>query len=139
MKRDETYRLKLANELGELERIKSALDKLCDDFSIRPKTALEINLALEEAYTNIVNYAFNDEEKHSIELVIAANSHQLVMTLVDDGIAYDPTQNKEPQIDLPVQDRPIGGLGVFLIRKLMDDIDYRREAGRNYLTLTKKL
>ncbi len=139
MKRDETCRLKLANELGELERIKSALDELCDDFNITPKIGLEINLALEEAFTNIVNYAFRDEEKHSIELLIVADFQKLVMTLVDDGIAYDPTQNKEPQLDLPVHDRPVGGLGVFLIKKLMDGVEYRREAGKNHLILTKHL
>jgi serine/threonine-protein kinase RsbW len=138
-KQAEIYKLTLANKVSELERIKSVIDKLIQNWNIPLKTGLSINLALEEAFTNIVNYAFTDNEAHSIEIVFVKNAGQLIITLSDDGIEYDPTQNKNPQIDLPVQDRQVGGLGIYLIRKLMDKVEYMRESGKNYLTLTKIL
>jgi serine/threonine-protein kinase RsbW len=138
-KQAEIYKLTLANKVSELERIKSVIDKLIQNWNIPLKTGLSINLALEEAFTNIVNYAFTDNEAYSIEIVFVKNAGQLIITLSDDGIEYDPTQNKNPQIDLPVQDRQVGGLGIYLIRKLMDKVEYMRESGKNYLTLTKIL
>ncbi len=138
-KQAELYKLTLTNKVGELDRIKSVVDELCENWDIPLKTGLGINLALEEAFTNIVNYAFTDHEDHSIEIVFTKKTGKLLMTLIDEGIKYDPTQNEDPKTDLPVQDRQVGGLGVFLIRKLMDKVEYKRESDKNYLTLTKNI
>jgi len=136
---DQTYTLKLSNQLGELGRLQEALESLPETMDLPPTLVMPLNLAMEEAFTNIVNYAFDDDNPHTIEVSITKHERELVISIVDDGRPYNPTLKEDPDIDLPVEDRKIGGLGIFLIKKIMDDVAYRRENEKNILMLTKKL
>ncbi len=135
----QTYALKLTNKISELDKIRDTLEKLADDWGLPPALGMSVNLALEEAFTNIVNHAFEDQDPHDIDICFSLNGDQMKITITDDGKHYDPTKQPDPDTGLSAEDRPIGGLGIFLIRKIMDTIDYQRKGNKNHLTLTKNI
>ncbi|MBQ3999148.1 MAG: ATP-binding protein [Paludibacteraceae bacterium] len=98
---------------------------------------MPINLALEEAVSNVMLYAYPG--KSGQVLVECDKSDKLVFTITDSGVPFDPTQQEDPDVTQSAEDRPIGGLGIFLVRQIMDDIRYERKDNKNILTLTKKL
>lgn len=98
---------------------------------------MPINLALEEAVSNVMLYAYPD--KSGQVLVECDKSDKLVFTITDSGVPFDPTQQKEPDVTQNLDERPIGGLGIFLVRQIMDDIRYERKDNKNILTLTKQI
>ncbi len=135
----ETYTLRLTNKLSELDKIRDTLEELAAKWAIPPETGISVNLALEEAFTNIVNYGYNDNTDHEIEMVFTFDYDQLTISITDDATPYDPTRQPDPDIELSAPERPVGGLGVFLIKKIMDDVQYARNNDKNILTLKKKL
>ena len=101
--------------------------------------SMPINLALEEAVSNVMLYAYPDSNNGRV-LVEAEKSHnQVVFTITDSGIPFDPTQQEEPDITQSAEDRPIGGLGIFLVRQIMDEVKYERKEDKNILRLVKRL
>jgi len=135
----QTYALKLTNKISELDKIRDSLEELVADWGLPPAEGMSVNLALEEAFTNIVNYAFEDEGLHEIEMAFSLKGDELMITITDDGKHYDPTKHADPDTGLPAADRPIGGLGIFLIRKIMDEVHYQRKGNVNQLILTKNI
>jgi anti-sigma regulatory factor (Ser/Thr protein kinase) len=129
----------LSNRIDELTRISSFLKKCADQWGIPEPVTLSLNLVIEEAFTNVVKYAYSDNHDHDIDLIIKKKVKELEITLIDDGKQYDPTEEKEPDINLSANDRPIGGLGVFLIKKTMDNISYFRKDNKNHLVMVKKV
>jgi anti-sigma regulatory factor (Ser/Thr protein kinase) len=95
------------------------------------------NLAIEEFATNSIKYGYDDTQEHLIEVNLSLAKGELVLTIVDDGRAFNPLQAPEPKLSMPVEDRPVGGLGIYLVRKMSDQIRYAREDGKNRLTLHK--
>lgn len=129
----------LSNRIDELTRINSFLKICADQWGIPAPVALSLNLVMEEAFTNVVQYAYSDNHDHNIDLIIKKKDKELEITLIDDGKQYDPTEEKEPDINLSANDRPIGGLGVFLIKKTMDNVSYYRKDNKNHLVMVKKV
>ena len=95
----------------------------------------EVELASEEALVNIIRHGFPDREPGEVEVRCSAEGDEGVeIAFLDDGVPFDPTSRARPDLDLPVEERQVGGLGVFLIRKLINETRYRREGGRNIFT-----
>jgi serine/threonine-protein kinase RsbW len=134
-----TKDLKIVNQIGELVRIEAFLEELGDTWGFPMPLVMSLNLVLEEAVTNIVQYGYDDTGEHFIDLIFGLEGDLLTITIIDDGHEYDPTAKEDPDITLPAGERPIGGLGIFLIRKIMDTVVYQRKANKNYLILTKKI
>jgi serine/threonine-protein kinase RsbW len=133
----ETYQVLLENKISELHKLREALEERCSQWGLPPAVCMSVNLALEEAFANIVNYAFDDQLLHKIELEFSYAGKRLEVVITDDGKPYDPTRQTAPDISLPAEDRPIGGLGIFLIKKIMDEVSYERTSNQNKLYLTK--
>lgn len=131
--------LKLSNKISELETIQLCLDELVEKWNVPAALGMTLNLVIEEAFTNVVNYAYDDSDEHSIEVVFEMQDKILSISLIDDGNAYDPTQNATPDLSLSVEERSIGGLGVYLIKSMMDEVAYERKAGKNILLMRKKI
>ncbi len=129
----------LTNRIDELTRISSFLEECADRWGISMPVTMSLNLVLEEAFTNVVQYAYSDNNEHEIELVIEKKDNELEIILIDDGKHYDPTEQKEPDINLAAEDRPIGGLGIFLIKKTMDKVHYYRKEDKNHLVMVKRV
>lgn len=97
------------------------------------------NLAIEELVTNCIKYGYKDTRDHVIEIKLQILGHEMALTVTDDGVPFNPLEVPLPDTQLPLQDRPIGGLGIYLLRRMSDHMDYMRAAGRNRITLRKSM
>ena len=101
--------------------------------------APKLRLALEEAVVNVMEYAYPTGDSGDISLQVSSDGQSLKFVIKDQGGAFDPTMKELPDTTLSVEDRPIGGLGILLVREMMDSINYERTGGMNVLTLIKKI
>ncbi len=101
--------------------------------------AMGINLALEEAVSNVILYAYPKETDGLVDVEAYLRKSSLEFIIVDSGIPFDPTAAPEVNLDAPAEDRPIGGLGIHLVRELMDSVSYERKDNKNYLRMIKNL
>ena len=129
----------LANDITEISKLSAFIEEIGEEFSLTPDVVFNLNLVLEEAIVNVINYAYPKEEHQSIYLSAALHDDSIVFVLTDTGKEFDPTQVPEADITLSAEERPIGGLGIFLIRQIMNEVKYQRIEGKNVLTLEKKL
>jgi serine/threonine-protein kinase RsbW len=130
--------LHVLNQINELSRIEVFLPELADEWGLPQSLILSVNLVLEEVFTNIVSYGYNDKNNHIISIEFEKESDELKISVIDDGIAYDPTLKEDPDITLSAADRPVGGLGIYLIKQIMDKVEYKRIGEKNHLILTKR-
>jgi anti-sigma regulatory factor (Ser/Thr protein kinase) len=129
----------LTNTLEEKQRIFPALEAFAREHQL-PSIALQAaDLALEEHLTNLLAYAYNDTAPHDIVVRLTLKDRWLQVEVEDDGRPYNPLSRPPVDTSLPLAEKPIGGLGIHLIRKMMDEADYRRDAGKNVLRLRKKI
>ena len=126
--------LKVSAKLENLAEISEFIDEATNSVSLDEKSVFNIQLAVEEACTNIINYAYPDGNG-DIEIICVSTTEKFVITLIDDGIPFDPTGALKPDTEACLEKRNIGGLGIHLIRNLMDEVMYKREGERNVLTL----
>ncbi len=97
-----------------------------------------VELSLEEVLVNVISYAYPKEEKGNIDVSCSWDSQQgLTIQVVDYGVAFDPLEKPDPDTNLSLDERGIGGLGIFLAKKMMDKVTYERNQGKNILTMTK--
>ena len=105
-----------------------------------PKTIMQLTVALEEVFVNVAHYAYPDEEGQvSFGIAYDSESRSMTFRIADKGIEFNPLEKPDPDITLSAEEREIGGLGIFICKKTMDEIGYARENGENVLTMTKKL
>ena len=128
----------VTNDLREIAVAADKIDEFCSMHGILPATAYAVNLSIDELLTNTISYGYEDSDEHGIDLVIRLDGDVLVIEIADDGVEFEPDSAKDPDTEASIEDRPIGGLGIFLTRQMMDSFDYRRDEGRNIVTLTKK-
>lgn len=133
------YSFELKNDLSELERLCRTCEEIGQDINISDRTIFEMNLALDELFTNIISYGFNDHQEHTIKMSITVEGDQLQMRIEDDGVPFNPLASKTPEFQCGIEECKIGGLGIHLIRKLMDDVHYKRVADKNILVLRRKM
>ena len=138
MNRAET--LVMRNDVSSMPLLYEFIEGLCERYGYPMEMGMELQLALEEALVNVINYAFpNDDTAHDIRLTFSQKGDILSFTIEDDGVPFDPTQHQEVDIDAPIEERQVGGLGIHLVRTIMDRMEYRREADHNVLMLEKRL
>jgi anti-sigma regulatory factor (Ser/Thr protein kinase) len=129
--------LKVEPRAEELDTITVAVEEFGDAEQWPPDLIFRVNLVLEEVGLNIINHGRTDD-LHEIEITVTSKPESLTIEIVDNGLPFDPRKDApEPDVDAGVAERPIGGLGVYLVRTMMDELRYRREGDRNYLTLVK--
>src|SRR5262245_36245554 len=131
--------VELKNSLPEIER----LARIADDFGRRhqlnAETSHNVKVALDEILTNIISYAYNDGREHSIVTRFSLEQGKLTIKVEDDGRPFNPLNAPEPNTEQLLEDRPIGGLGIHLVRKLMDELAYQRQNDRNILIMKLKV
>lgn len=129
----------LANELSEISKLSEFIEEIGNQFALTPDVIFNLNLVLEEAVVNIISYAYPKEDHEKIYLSARMNEDSIILVLTDTGKEFDPTTAPETDVTLAADDREIGGLGIFLIRQIMNEVRYERIDGKNVLTLEKKL
>jgi anti-sigma regulatory factor (Ser/Thr protein kinase) len=131
----------LKNDLAELERVSALLEEFGRQQGVPSTTLFELHLALDELLTNVVSYGYDDSAVHEIVVRLAAGPPRaarcIEVTVEDDARPFNPLEALAPDVEAPVAERPIGGLGIYLVRRVMDDLEYRREHGKNVLVMRK--
>lgn len=131
--------LTIANDLAEIARLGGFVDDFCARNGIDEASAHAFNLALDELLANIISYGYDDAGPHAIEVGLVADGDRMTAVIRDDARPFDPTAAGEPDIDADLDDRPVGGLGIHIVRTMMDAIVYERIGGHNQLTLTRRV
>jgi len=129
----------IRNDVAELQRTSQVVTELLESKGLAPHFVHTVNLGLEEAITNVLKYGYDDGQEHQIEITLRLTESELQIVVADDGHEFNPLQQPEPDTGKPLENREPGGLGIFFLRKLFDEVEYRREAERNSLTLRKRL
>ena len=130
--------LVLKNDISQITLLQTFVDEAVKASKLDGLLAPGLNLALEEAVTNVINYAYPEGVEGSVELDAEVGEDALVFTVTDSGKEFDPTARPEVDINEGVEQRKIGGLGIHLVRNIMDEVSYERRDGKNILKLTKK-
>lgn len=131
-------KLVLKNNINELNNLINGLEKVSEKWDISLKPLFNINLVLEEIITNIIYYAYDDEKEHIIVIKFWKEGSNINIKIVDDGKEFNLL--KVPELDtknISLEERDIGGLGIYFVRKLMDKVEYQRKNKKNILILTK--
>ena len=131
--------LVLPNDVQEVPRLAAFVEDICEVAGIDMGTTMKMNLAIEEAVVNVMKYAYPPQKRGDVTIEAQSNDLRLKFTIIDSGMPFDPTVRAEVDTTLSAEDRPIGGLGIHLVRKIMDSINYERVDSLNVLTLRKKL
>lgn len=135
----ETRSVRIANQLDKLHVIVETVDEISRLWNISSKVNMELNLVLEELFTNIVFYAFKDKKEHLIDIDFTLSSSDVLMIVItDDGRYFDLMEaSEEVNIDASLEERKVGGLGIHFVRQMMDEMIYERKGGKNVVTLRK--
>ena len=129
----------LKNQLSEVTTLYEKIEAFGQDQHIPDNVIAAMNLALEEILTNIISYGYQDTREHEIFLRLTLEEESLVAEIEDDGAPFNPLDAPDPDVTLPIEERPIGGLGIHLTKKMMDKITYAQQNGKNVLRLRKWL
>jgi serine/threonine-protein kinase RsbW len=135
--------VELRNDRTELERLRQVADRFARDHGWPEQVRDDLQLALEEAVTNVMKYAYRGANippgEQRIAVHLEAGDNEAGAVIEDDGTPFDPLSLPPPDFDVPLEDMPVGGLGIHLVRQVMDHVEYRRQDGRNRLILKKYL
>ena len=130
--------LTLRNDLADLPRLAEFIDTFCAPLQPSEKDLMSLHLALEEVVTNVINHGYKDGQSHTFTVALRVSPDDRVGAIVtDDAPAFDPLARPPVDVSLPIEERAIGGLGVHLVKKLMDYSHYERRDGKNILTLER--
>ena len=133
------HSITLTNDIQQVPQLADFVDMVCEEVGMDMAVAIQMNLAMEEAVVNVMSYAYPVDTVGNVTITAESNGEQLQFTIIDSGTPFDPTAKEEVDTTLSAEERPIGGLGIHLVRQLMNSINYERIDGKNVLTLRKKL
>jgi serine/threonine-protein kinase RsbW len=136
---EKSYSFELKSDLSELDKLCENLDTFGNKFGLSKKLIFEINLALDELFTNIISYGFNDGKEHIVKVTLTPQNNELCLCIEDDGKPFNPIDFETPDVSCSVEECQIGGLGIHIMKKLMDEICYERCGDKNVLNLKKKV
>jgi len=131
--------LTLPNDINTIPQLSEFIEGICEELNLDMSTTMNLNLALEEAVVNVMEYAYPTDVQGDVTINAIANDTHLVFIIIDSGIPFDPTKKEEVDTTLSAEERPIGGLGIHLVRELMDSVDYEYRDCKNILTLSKNI
>lgn len=133
-------KIEVPADMEHLDDVMDALHGILSDEHVDEELVMKMELAVEEMYTNIANYAYKEEKGNAeVNCVLSDDPREATIVFSDCGVPYNPLERKDPDVTLSAEERPIGGLGVFLTKKLMDSVSYEYKDGKNILTIKKRV
>ena len=129
----------LHNDISQIPQLAEFMGTIAEETKMDQGLAMSLNLALEEAVTNVIMYAYPEGSDGLVDIEAIIWKDHLDFIISDSGVPFDPTSATPPDLTLDVLDRPVGGLGIYLVKNIMDHVSYAREDGKNLLSMTKKL
>lgn len=136
----EMQEISIAAKVENLDKVLAFVDELLVTQDCSMKVQMQIDIAVEELFVNIAKYAYESGEGNALIQVVFTHDPLIVsITFIDHGIPYDPVKKEDPDITLPAEKRSIGGLGIYMVKKSMDNMYYEYKDGKNVLTIQKRL
>lgn len=136
---DDKVIIRINNEISEIAKVSQIFNNFSTQHQFSKKISHAFDLAIDEILNNIITYGYKDKNEHKIDIDIHLSGTQLILKIEDDGHEFNPLDISEADTESSIEDRPIGGLGIHLIRKTMDDIHYKYENNKNCLTIKKNI
>jgi serine/threonine-protein kinase RsbW len=130
--------LAIGNDLAELAIVTSAVDRLAEEVAIPSQVLIQLQVALDEVLSNIIKYAWPEGGSHELQVRVGAQNGEIEAVITDDGKPFDPRLQPPPTPPSPGREPRTGGVGIHMVRQLVDRIDYARIDGRNRVTLVKQ-
>ena len=124
-------------DIEKLDQVLAFVDAELEAFECSMKAQMQLDIAVEEIYVNIAHYAYG-EGQGMATIQMETEPGQTTITFIDSGTPYNPLEKEDPDISLPAEERPIGGLGIFMVKKSMDYVTYENRDGQNVFAITKK-
>ena len=131
--------LVLRNHLSELKRMSEAVSAWCQGNSISSAVEFHVNLALDEIISNVIRYGWKDSGEHQFIVRLSLLNNVVTVEIEDDATPFNPLEVPAPDLDRPLDERPVGGLGIHLVRQVMDGLEYQWQDGKNLLVMKKKI
>jgi anti-sigma regulatory factor (Ser/Thr protein kinase) len=131
--------IRLPVDLREIERLNRIVRQFGDLHEVPGRTLYAVNLALDEIVTNVVLHGFDDATDQQFEVRLAAQAGQVTAEVEDGGRAFNPLDAPAPDLHAPLEERALGGLGIHLVKNLMERVEYRRDGAKNVLTMRKRI
>ena len=135
----ETLSLVVKNDLAEIPRLAEIISKFCSRHGLSPDVEFDLNLSLDEVVVNVIRHGYRDHGPHEIGVSFTLEGGLLTVSDEDDGTPFNPLEAPPPNLNVPIEERQPGGLGIHLVKNLMDELQYQRRCGRNVLTMKKNL
>ena len=132
-------KLTLSNDIEQVPQLSEFIENVCEKFCLDMDTTMSLNLALEEAVVNVMSYAYPEGTTGYVTIEVVKGPQYLDFIISDSGKPFNPTTKDDPDTNLSLEERPIGGLGIHIIRQIMDIVHYERKANHNILTLRKNI
>ena len=131
--------LKLKNQVGELERVNRFIEAIGNELGLSMELRMDLNLVIEEMVSNVIFYAYPKDVEGEIELEAEYDGNELCFVLSDSGKEFDPTQKEDANPDINPTEREIGGMGIYIVKNIMNEVSYQRLEGKNLLTIRKNI
>jgi serine/threonine-protein kinase RsbW len=129
--------IRIKNQISELEHVAQFIEEIGEELGLSMELQMNLNLVMEEMVSNIIFYAYPQEVDAEIELVAKSDGKELTFVLTDQGREFDPTAKEDADPNVNPAERDIGGMGIFIVKNIMNQVTYQRLEGKNLLTMTK--
>ena len=129
----------IKNQVGELERVNQFIEEIGEELGLDMELQMNLNLVMEEMVSNVIFYAYPEGTNASIGLTAQSDGRELTFVLSDGGKAFDPTLKDDADPNVNPIDREIGGIEIFIVKNIMNEVSYQRLEGKNLLTMTKRI
>ena len=130
--------IRLKNRFSELARLKNTLRGYCEFRELPSNVEFALTLSLDEIVTNVISYGYDDMDDHNIDVAIRSGQGVIEVTVEDDGKAFNPLEFRTPDLNRPIDERPVGGLGIYLAKTYMNELEYERAGVKNRLIMRKR-
>ncbi len=131
--------LKLKNQVGELARVNQFVEEIGEELGLGMELQMNLNLVMEEMVSNVIFYAYPEGKTADIELVAESKGKELTFVISDNGKEFDPTLKEDANPDVDPVEREIGGMGIYIVKNIMNEVTYQRLEGKNLLTMKKDI
>lgn len=131
--------INISADVREIERLNKLVRQFGELHEVPSRSLYAVNLALDELVTNVILYGFENPEGKHVTVKIVTGAGELVASVMDDGKSFNPLEAKAPDLNAPLEERDLGGLGIHLVRSLMDSVTYLRDGDKNVLTVRKRI
>lgn len=131
--------IKIKNQVGELERVNQFVEEIGEELGLDMELQMNLNLVMEEMVSNVIFYAYPEGKIADIELLAESDGKELTFVLSDRGKEFDPTLKDDADPDINPMERDIGGMGIYIVKNIMNQVTYQRLEGKNLLTMKKEI